>query len=214
MSPSDAHAVAEQVDARLTTTIWDLTPAARVNGEVSAAAEVAVFALNLAGKRRQARFGGRFSRVVVRFALAACVALASVASACDAPSASPEETQTAINALPGGAAADVTISAPPRASPAQFTGLVLLDPGSAAQPWALSRPACARTAPLPARGAEPADGEGTIISADRCGRLRRGAHRALDRSCGSPPAALKRSLEGPAPAGRRRDRRRGRDGNE
>src|ERR1700681_1991503 len=99
MSPDEVHAVAQRVDARLASTIWDLTSAERVDGEVSAAAEVAVFALKLAGKRRQARLGGRFSRLVVRFALAACVALATVASACDAPNANPEATAAAISPL-------------------------------------------------------------------------------------------------------------------
>src|ERR1700730_16719119 len=136
MSPDEVHAVAERVDARLATTIWDLTPAERVDGEVSAAAEVAVFALRLAGKRRQARLGGRLSRLVVRFALAACVAMASVATACEQPSASPAATAQAISQLPDSATRP-TITAQPRASPARFTDLVLLDPGSAAQAWAL-----------------------------------------------------------------------------
>src|ERR1700687_6422687 len=99
MSPDQVHSVAERVHARLATTVWDLTPAEQVEPDVSAAAEVAVFALKLAGKRRQARLGGRFSRLVVRFALAACVAMATVASACDAPSDSPEETAVAIRSL-------------------------------------------------------------------------------------------------------------------
>src|ERR1700694_4344715 len=99
MSPDQVHSVAERVDARLATTVWDLTPAEQVEPDVSAAAEVAVFALKLAGKRRQARLGGGFSRLVVRFALAACVAMASVATACDAPSASPEATAAAVSQL-------------------------------------------------------------------------------------------------------------------
>jgi hypothetical protein len=140
MSPDQVHAVAERVDARLATTVWDPAPATRVDGDVSAAAEVAVFALNLAGKRRQARIGGRFSRLVVRFALAACVALASVASACAPPSASPEATQAAISALPSDSASTASITSRPRDGPAFFTDLLLLDPGSAAQPWALMMP--------------------------------------------------------------------------
>jgi len=82
-------AVAERVDARLATSTWDLEALTEHEPNVSAAAEVAVFALNLAGKRRQARRAGRFGRLVVNFALAACVALASVAAACDKPDASP-----------------------------------------------------------------------------------------------------------------------------
>jgi len=137
VSPDEVHAVAERVDARLATTVWDLRPAEEGAAEVSAAAEVAVFALKLAGKRRQARLGGRFSRLVVRFALAACVALATVASACDAPSASPEATAAAISQLATANPATAMISNPPRASPARFTDLILVDAGSDAQPWAL-----------------------------------------------------------------------------
>ena len=137
MSPDEVHAVAERVDARLATTVWDLTPAEQATPDVSAAAEVAVFALKLAGKRRQARLGGRFSRLVVRFALAACVALATVASACDAPNANPEATAAAISQLGTANPATAMISNPPRASPARFTDLILVDAGSDAQPWAL-----------------------------------------------------------------------------
>ncbi len=134
MSPDEVHAVADRVDARLATTVWDLAPAEQVAEDVSAAAEVALFALKLAGKRRQARLGGRFSRLVVRFSLAACVALASVA--CAQPSAAPDATAQAISQLPDSPSSP-TITAQPRASPARFTDLVLLDPGSATQPWAL-----------------------------------------------------------------------------
>src|SRR6059058_378038 len=102
MSPDELHAVAERVDARLASSAWNLAAAEQVEADVSAAAEVAVFALNLAGRRRQARRGGRFSRLVVRFALAACLALATVASACDQPNANPEATAIAISELPTG----------------------------------------------------------------------------------------------------------------
>ena len=98
---------------------------------------MAVFALKLAGKRRQARRGGRFGRLVVRFALAACVALATVAAACEAPSANPGKTPAAIEELPSAPAATAAITAQPRAGPAQYTDLVLVDPGSDAQPRAL-----------------------------------------------------------------------------
>lgn len=136
MSPDEVHAVAERVDVRLATTVWNLAPAEQVTPDVGAAAEVAVFALRLGGKRRQARLGGRFSRLVVRFSLAACVALASVATACAPPSASPDSTAQAITQLPDSASSP-TITTPPRASPARFTDLVLLDPGGATQPWAV-----------------------------------------------------------------------------
>src|SRR2546423_11205129 len=96
---SDVLAVAERVDARLAAGSWDVTAIETPAGsDVEAAAEVALFALELAGKRRQARRGGRFGRLVVRFALAACVALATVA--CDKPDASPEATPTAIDERP------------------------------------------------------------------------------------------------------------------
>jgi uncharacterized membrane protein YgcG len=132
----DLVAIAERVDTRLTRSVWE-TAAVDEPGDVAAAAEVAAFALELAGKRRQARRGGRFGRLIVRFALAACVALASVAAACNKPNADPEATQTAINALPSASGATVAITAQPRASPAQFTDLVLLDAGSDSQPWAV-----------------------------------------------------------------------------
>ena len=134
----DVLTVAERVSDRLGRSVWDTTSVPdEADAVVDTAAGVAVFALELAGKRRQARRGGRFGRLVVSFALAACVALASVAAACDRPNASPEETQTAINALPAASGATAAITAQPRASPAQFTDLLLLDPGSDAQPWAV-----------------------------------------------------------------------------
>ncbi|MGI9146367.1 MAG: hypothetical protein ACR2IK_07460 [Chloroflexota bacterium] len=139
MSPDKVHAVAERVDACLATSVWDLAPARQVAADVSTAAEVAVFALKLSGKRRQARLGGRFSRLVVRFSLAACVALASAATACEQPSSSPEATAQAVSQLPD-SASPPTITAQPRASPARFTELVLLDAGSASQAWALMAP--------------------------------------------------------------------------
>jgi hypothetical protein len=142
----DVLTVAERVSDRLGQSPWDTTS---VSDEIVAdtAAGVAVFALALAGKRRQARRGGRFGRLVVSFAMAACVALASVAAACDKPNASPEETQTAINALPSVSGTTAAITAQPRASPAQFTDLVLLDPGSDTQPWAVLQ-AAGSTAPI------------------------------------------------------------------
>ncbi len=131
-------AVAEQVDARLSTSAWNLAALEQgTQADVSAAAEVAVFALKLAGKHRQARRGGRFSRLVVHFALAACVALASVAAACGKPNAGPEATQAAINELPPVPGSSAAINAQPRASPAQFTDLALADAGGDAQPWAV-----------------------------------------------------------------------------
>ncbi len=149
----DVLSVVERVDARLGRSIWDTTAIEPDDPDVAAAAEVAVFALELAGKRRQARRGGRFSKLIVRFALAACVALASVAAACDKPDASPEATQVAINELPSISGSNAVITAPPRASPAQFTELNLVDAGSDSQPWAVLQ----------------ASGAGTPILVDRVG---------------------------------------------
>src|SRR6266852_4660879 len=133
----EVAAVAERVDARLATSPWDTAALGQTAAEIDAAAEVAVFALKLAGKRRQAHRGGRFGRLITGFALASCVALSSFAAACDQPSASPEATQAAISQLPTVSGASGAITAKPRASPAQFADLVLLDPGSPTVPWAL-----------------------------------------------------------------------------
>jgi hypothetical protein len=126
--------VAERVNARLAHGTWQLDVLAP-DAEVDTAAEVAVFALGLAGKGRQARRAGRFGRLIVSFALAACVALSAVG--CDKPNAAPEETQTAISALPQVGGAQASVTAQPRAGPAQFTDLVLLDAGSDSSPWAV-----------------------------------------------------------------------------
>lgn len=125
--------VAERVNARLAHSGWDVT--ALDNVDVETAAEVAVFAIQLAGKGRQARKAGRFGRLIVSFALAACVALSAVA--CDQPSAAPEATQTAIDQLPQVGGAQASITSQPRASPAVFTDLLLLDAGSDSSPWAV-----------------------------------------------------------------------------
>jgi len=128
---SQAVRVADEVEARLAASAWDPPP------PTSAAGEVATFALRLSGTRRQARRRGGLRRLIVQFALAACVALAA---GCDKPDASPAATQTAISQLQrvGGSAA--SIGQQPRASPARFTDLVLVDPGSQTQPWAILVP--------------------------------------------------------------------------
>ena len=59
--------------------VWDLSALDGESADVAQAAEVALFALKLAGQGRNARRGGRFSRLVVSFALAACLALATIA---------------------------------------------------------------------------------------------------------------------------------------
>jgi hypothetical protein len=136
-SPANVSAVAQRVTASLGRSAWDVAALQDADPDVTAAAEVAVFALDLAGKRRQARRSGPFGRLVLSFALAACVALASVAAACSKPDASPEATQTAIAELSPLSGSTAAITAPARASPAQFTDLVLVDPGSDSQPWAV-----------------------------------------------------------------------------
>src|SRR5207302_7636081 len=110
---ADLVAVAERVTARLGSNAWDMAALEDADAEVAAAAEVAVFALELGGKRRQARRGGRFGGLIVRFAFAACVALATMAAACEKPDASPEATQTAINALPSVSGSSASITAQP-----------------------------------------------------------------------------------------------------
>src|SRR5713226_5331975 len=136
----EVAAVAERVDARLAASAWNMVALEQTDASIDAAAEVAVFALKLAGKRRQAHRGGRCGRLIVGFALAACVALTSFAAACDAPSAAPEATQAAISQLPTVSGASAAITAQPRASPAQFADLVLLDASSTAGPWAVLVP--------------------------------------------------------------------------
>src|SRR6267378_789102 len=115
----EVDAVAERVDARLASA-WDVAALEQTDASISAAAEVAVFALKLAGKRRQAHRGGRFGRLITGFALAACLTLSSFAAACDAPRAAPEATQAAISQLPSVNGASGAIAAPSRASPAQY----------------------------------------------------------------------------------------------
>jgi hypothetical protein len=134
----DVLTIAQRVNARLANGAWDTSALESTEDlDVETAADVAVFALELAGKRRQARRGGRFGRLIVSFALAACVALSAIAAACDKPDATPEETQTAIDMLPQYSGSQASITAPPRASPAEFTDMLLLDAGSDSSPWAV-----------------------------------------------------------------------------
>jgi hypothetical protein len=134
----DVLSIAERVNARLAQTAWDTRALETADAsDLETAAQVAVFALDLAGKRRQARRSGRFGRLIVSFALAACVALSAVAAACDKPDATPEETQTAIDTLPQSSGSQASITAQPRASPAEFTDMRLLDAGSDSSPWAV-----------------------------------------------------------------------------
>jgi hypothetical protein len=131
---ADVDVVVNELEARLRATPW--TPPT----PVAPATEVAAFALALSGKRTQARRAGRLNRLIAHFALAACLALASVAAACEKPNANPEATAAAISALPSTNPNDASIAAKPRASPGNFTDLLLVDPGSDAQPWAILVP--------------------------------------------------------------------------
>src|SRR6185437_1855805 len=132
----DVLTIAQRVNARLGQSVWD-TSALPVASDMDAAAEVALFALELSGKRRQARRGGRFGRLVVSFALAACVALSAIAAGCDKPDATAQETQTAIDTLSSASGSQVSLTAQPRASPGLFTDMLLLDAGSDSHPWAV-----------------------------------------------------------------------------
>src|SRR6266576_4438553 len=100
---SEAEAVARELDARLHTSAWDPQPT------VTPATGVADFALALSGKRRQARKSGRWGKLIRHFALAACLALASVTAACERPNANATDTAQAISQLPPSSAANATI---------------------------------------------------------------------------------------------------------
>lgn len=144
----DLPAVSAGIEQRLTDDAWSapwLRPRA-LSGDLplqpttEATAEVASFALALSGKRRTARRAGRLSRLVVHFALAASLALASLAAGCGKPDAGPGATAQAVQQLetvPGSAA---VINAAARASPARYTDLLLVTPSSDSQPWAVMAP--------------------------------------------------------------------------
>src|SRR5438034_9361112 len=111
----DVDVVSAELEARLAAGPWTREP------DVGPATEVAAFALSLSGKRRQARRGGRLGRLIARFALAACLALASVAAACDKPDASNDDTAEAISVMPHARPAEATITqSQPRARPARL----------------------------------------------------------------------------------------------
>jgi hypothetical protein len=145
--PDKVQAVSEQLEQRLAATPWVAEQPAD-DAEVRAAAEVAAFAIGLSGKRRAARRGGRWSRLLVHFALAATVALSSVIAACGPTDSSPAAID--VSTLSSANASEVTIAAPTRGSPAQFVDLLLLDPGSDASPWAVLMPGASVKQPNPA----------------------------------------------------------------
>ncbi len=154
----DVDVVSAELEARLASGPWTREP------DVGPATEVAAFALSLSGKRRQARRGGRLGRLIARFALAACLALASVAAACDKPDASDDDTAEAISVMPYATPAEATITqGQPRASPAWFNDLLLVDAGSDSQPWAVFVPRTGDDTPiLMDRVGAQADQVGTV----------------------------------------------------
>jgi hypothetical protein len=148
VAPSEVQAVAAQAESRLASSAWQIPPRDEPPPEVVAAGEVAAFALKLSGRRRQASLGGRFRRLITHFALAACLALASVAAACDKPDATEAETAEAIRTLPTASASNAEITQPARASPARYEDLVLVDAGSDQQPWAVLLPRSGGDTPI------------------------------------------------------------------
>jgi hypothetical protein len=134
------EAVAAEVESRLASGPWEIPPRDEPPPTVVAAAEVATFALKLSGKRRQARSGSRLRRLITHFALAACLALASVAAACEKPDATEAEQAETIRTLPTASATDAVITQPARAGPARFEDLVLVSADSEQQPWAVLLP--------------------------------------------------------------------------
>jgi hypothetical protein len=128
----EAESIASELEARLSASAWSS------HSSVAPATGVADFALALSGKRRQARRGGRLGKLIRHFALAACLALASVAAACEKPDASAEATAVAIQQLPSTSAANATIAqGNPSSSPGNFTDMLLVDPGSDSTPAVL-----------------------------------------------------------------------------
>jgi hypothetical protein len=155
MTPS-VERVALEVESRLSANPWLPTPPAEP------ATHLAAFALNLSGKRA-ARRGPNLRRLVARFALAACLALASVSAACEKPNANPEATAQAIASLPSTSGAQASISqAQPHASPAQFTDMVLVSAGSDTEPWAVLLPRSGGDPILMDRVGSGADQVGTV----------------------------------------------------
>jgi len=140
----EAESIAGELEERLSASAWSTQPS------VAPATGVADFALALSGKRRQARRGGRLGKLIRHFALAACLALASVAAACDKPDASAEATAVAIQQLPSTNAASATIAQTnPSGSPGNFTDMLLVDPGSDTAPAILvPRTASGAAAPI------------------------------------------------------------------
>ncbi len=136
----DVDVVSAELEQRLAANAWTPQPT------VAPATEVAAFALGIAGKRRRAR---GFKQLVARFALAACLALASVASACDKPDASGDDLAEQVSSAPTASPAEAAITqSQPRDGPAWFSDLVLVDGGSDAQPWAVFLPKSGGDAPI------------------------------------------------------------------
>ncbi len=154
-SPLDLGDVAARIERRLAAGRWEEDrlldrvqyPSYATDGveppiAPEAAAEVATFALGLSGKRRDARRGGRVSRLVAHFALAAMLALTGLTVGCDESDSDSGPSSALVSTKDLGSLSGVggAITAPARQEPARFTQLVLLDPGNAATRWALLAP--------------------------------------------------------------------------
>lgn len=161
MSAEQQRHLLDRVQQRLDVGLWEerglaerldysaleaLAPAALAPTE-GAAAEVASFALGLAGKRRlarRARTDGRLRRMVLHFALAAMLALTAVTSAaCQSSDDASDDSATEqvdVSQLGAVAGAEAVVLRAARAEPARYEGLVLLDPGSDTSRWAVLLP--------------------------------------------------------------------------
>ncbi len=143
----DLEQVAARVERNLAAAAWgrdwpssvSADPAARRGSDAfdaDAAAEVAAFAMRLGGKRRAGSRGGRLSRLVAHFALAAIVGLTAATAGCESDSGPDTVDVQSLPSAPGSAA---TVAASPQTDQARFTDLVLIDPGGGSR-WALMAP--------------------------------------------------------------------------
>jgi hypothetical protein len=133
--PVNLQDVTARVERRLAAGPWDQPPETTlpVPDSVDAAAEVAAFAMGLSGRQRLARRDprGRFRRLIAHFALAAALAISTVAStACDilsdsGPAAIDVDQLSRLNGT------EASVTSPVGPGPALYQDLVLLDPGGA-----------------------------------------------------------------------------------
>lgn len=148
--------LAERLDASV---VGGIAPATVATD--AAAAEVAAFALGLCGKRPAARRArkddNRLRRMILNMAVAAMLALSTIASsACGVlDSGDSTEQTTNVDELSTVSGSEAVLTRAARGTPAQFDNLLLLDPGSDTQPWAVllpldwaDKPTDASTAPV------------------------------------------------------------------